>query len=62
MTRADELKADLRQRKARAESAFQQFKFGGLLKDVEPMALAVVDASGVDAPTVPGAPSSGRYR
>jgi hypothetical protein len=62
MTRADELKADLRQRKARAESAFEKFKFAGLVKDVEPMRLAIADATDVASPALPGIPTSGRLR
>jgi hypothetical protein len=60
MTRADELRADLRQRKSRAESAFHKFKFGGLVKDVETMSLAVADTSDVASPAIPGIPGSGR--
>ena len=60
MTRADELRADLRQRKSRAESAFQKFKFGGLVKDVAPLSLAVADTSDVASPAIPGIPGPGR--
>jgi hypothetical protein len=61
MTRVDELRVDLRQRKAKAQSAFQKFKFGGLIKDVQPMSLAVEATSDVASPVIPLLPTSGRW-
>jgi len=60
MTRADELRADLRQRKAKATAAFQTFKFEGLVKDVEPMALPCAQADEIAAPSVPGVRGAAR--
>lgn len=60
MTRADELRADLRQRKAKAEAAFQKFKFEGLVIDVEPMAFACVQADEIAAPALPAVRGAAR--
>lgn len=60
MARTDELRADLRQRRAKAEAAFQKFKFEGLVKDVEPMALAVAQVDDIASPALPSMPGFGR--
>jgi hypothetical protein len=60
MARTDEMRADLRQRRAKAEAAFQKFKFEGLVRDVEPMALLSAEADEIAAPSIPGVRGIGR--